>query len=210
MAFKCSCFISYPHNAGKSVDAFVTRLKEELTDRFAQFVPDPIITDHDFLTGANFNKAIAQTICESACLLVVYMPIYQRKPFCLQEYTAMERLQVERYKALQQDLSAKFGMILPLVYSGEESKIPKWISQHINYKNISEFTIADPKAVFDQPDFQAWLVKIANMVDSLYNAFPASPTHPCLTCGTYALPDEQDAAVTAKLNIPNAPTESFR
>jgi hypothetical protein len=210
MAFKCACFISYPHNAGKSVDTFVGRLKEELQDRFAQFVTDPIVTDHDFQTGANFNKAIAQKICESACLLVVYMPVYQRKPFCLQEYTAMELLQAERYNALQQDLSAQYGMILPLVYTGEESKIPEWISKHINYKNISKFTIADPEAVFDQHDFREWLVKIANMVDSLYNAFQASPTDPCQTCGTYALPDEQHAAVTAKLNIPKAPTESFR
>lgn len=210
MAFKYACFISYPHNAGKSVDAFVTRLKEELTDRLAQFVQGGIKTDHDFKTGANFNKAIAQTICESACLLVVYMPVYQRKRFCLQEYTAMERLEIERYQALQQDLSAQFGMILPLVYTGDESKIPKWISERINYKNISASTIADPQAVFDQPDFKAWLVSIANMVDSLYNAFQASPTDPCLACGTYALPEEQDAAITAKLNIPNAPTESFR
>jgi hypothetical protein len=210
MAFKCACFISYPHNAGKSVDTFVDRLKEELQDRFAQFVTDPIATDHDFPTGANFHKAIAQKICESACLLVVYMPVYQRKPFCLQEYTAMERLQVARYQALQQDLSGQFGMILPLVYTGEESKIPTWISEHINYKNISKFTIADPVAIFDQQDFQEWLVTIANMVDSLYNAFQASPTNPCQTCGAYALPDAEDAAIVAKLNIPKAPTESFR
>jgi hypothetical protein len=210
MAFTCACFISYPHNAGKSVEKFVGRLKEELQDRFAQFVTDPIVTDHDFPTGADFNKAIAQKICESACLLVVYMPVYQRKPFCLQEYTAMERLQVERYQALQQDLSGQFGMILPLVYTGEENKIPEWIRKKINYMNISKFTIADPIVVFDDPDFQQWLVKIANMVDSLYNAFQASPTNPCQTCGKYALPDEDDAAVVAKLNIPKSATESFR
>jgi hypothetical protein len=210
MAFKCACFISYPHNAGKSVDKFVARLKEELQDRFAQFVTDPIVTDHDFPTGANFNKAIAQKICESACLLVVYMPVYQRKPFCIQEYTAMERLEAERYRALQQDLSGQFGMILPLVYTGEENKIPNWISEHINYKNISQFTLADPVAVFDQQDFQAWLLKIANMVDSLYNVFQASPNNPCLICGTYSLPDAQDAAVVKKLNIPTSAPESFR
>jgi TIR domain-containing protein len=209
MAFKCACFISYPHNAGKSVDKFVARLKEELEDRFAQFVTDPVRTDHDFPTGANFNKAIAQTICESACLLVVYMPVYQRKPFCLQEYAAMEQLQGKRYDALQQDLSAKFGMILPLVYTGEEEKIPEWISKHINYKNISKFTTSDPVTVFDQQEFKEWLVKIANLVDSLYNAFDAAHTNPCQTCGTYALPDEQDPNVTVKLNT-KPPTESFR
>jgi hypothetical protein len=210
MSFKCACFISYPHNAGKSVDRFVGRLKEELQDRLAQFVTDPIVTDHDFPTGVNFHSAIARTICESACLLVVYMPVYQRKAFCIQEYTAMERLEADRYKALQQNLSGQFGMILPLVYAGEEHKIPTWISQHINYKNISELTLADPEAVFDQEDFQKWMVQIANMVDSLYDAFQASPTNPCLTCGTYVLPDAADAAVVAKLNVPRAPTESFR
>jgi hypothetical protein len=210
MAFKHPCFISYPHNAGKSVDTFVTLLKEELANVFARFVPGKIITDHDFLTGADFNKAIAQAICESACLLVIYMPVYRRKVFCLQEYTAMEGLQVARYEALQQDLSARFGMILPLVYTGEEDKIPGWISQHINYKNISEFTIAGPEAVFDQRDFKVWLNKIANMVDSLYDAFEELPVHPCVTCGDYDLPDEQHPNVKAKLSIPKAATESFR
>jgi hypothetical protein len=210
MAFSCSCFISYPHNAGKSADAFVTRLKEELADRLAQFVTDPIRTDHDFPTGANYNKAIAQSICQSACLLVVYMPVYQRKPFCIQEYTAMERLEVERYQALQKDLSAQFGMIVPLVYTGEEHKIPQWISKQRNYKNISKFTVADPVAVFDQPDFQQWLMEIADMIDSLYDAFKKSPTNPCLACNAYMLPAEDSPEVTAKLNIPVAPTESFR
>lgn len=210
MAFKCACFISYPHNAGKSVDKFVTRLKEELQDRFAQFVTDPIRTDHDFETGANFNRAIAQSICESACLLVVYMPVYQRKTFCLQEYTAMERLQAERYTALQNDLSAQFGMILPLVYTGQEDKIPDWISGRINYKNISKFTISDPVMVFDQQDFKEWMVRIANLVDSLYNVFQGTSTNPCRTRSTYALPAETDPDVAVKLNIPKAPTESFR
>jgi TIR domain len=210
MTFKCACFISYPHNAGKSVDKFVNRLKEELQDRVAQFVTDPIATDHDFMTGADFNKAIAQKICESACLVVVYMPVYQRKTFCLQEYIAMERLQQERYQVLKNDLSGQFGMILPLVYTGEEQKIPMWISKHINYKNISKFTISDPVIVFDQPDFKEWLVDVANMIDSLYNAFQAAAVNPCTTCGSYVLPDETDPDIANRLNIPKVAPETFR
>jgi hypothetical protein len=211
MPFSCSCFISYPHNAGKSVDAFVTRLKEELEDRLGPFVPNVVVkTDHDFLTGADFNKAIAQWICRSACLLVVYMPVYQRKTFCLQEYTAMERLEVERYKALQQDLSAQFGMIVPLVYTGEEHNIPTWISKKRNYKNIREHTVAGPQNVFKQKDFKAWLGTIAQMIHNLQTTFDASPANPCLACNTYALPAGDDPEVAAKLNIPVAPTESFR
>jgi hypothetical protein len=209
MAFKSACFISYPHNAGKSVDAFVTRLKIELQDRFAQFVSDPIVTDHDFETGADFHRKIAQSICESACLLVVYMPVYQRKPFCIQEYTAMQQLQVKRYGALGPSSPTPIGMILPLVYTGQ-AKIPKWISDEINYKDISQFTISDPLAVFDRDDFKQWLVQIANLVDSLYNMFQGASPSPCQTCGVYALPAETDPDVTTKLNVPTAPPESFR
>jgi hypothetical protein len=208
MAFKCACFISYPHNAGKSVDKFVTRLKEELQDRFAQFVTDPIVTDHDFLTGADFNKAIAQRICESACLLVVYMPVYQRKTFCLQEYTAMERLQAVRYQALKADLSAQFGMILPLIYTGDDATIPEWISKHINYRNIRDFTVSDPLTVFDDASFKEWIVKIANLVNSLYNTFQG--TNLGSPCGGYKLPDETDPDVTKKLTVPTQPPEPFR
>jgi hypothetical protein len=46
-------------------------------------------------------------------------------------------------------------MILPL-FTPATSKIPKWISDHINYKNISEFTIADHGKLFDQRDFE-WI-----------------------------------------------------
>jgi hypothetical protein len=210
MAFKNSCFISYPHNAGKSVDAFVDRLKLELADHLAQFVSNPIRTDHDFGTGVEFHPAIANEICESACLLVVYVPIYQRKAFCLREYAAMEELQAKRYAALQRNLSAQFGMILPLVFTGSEDKIPDWIKTHINYKDISKSTIAGPLAVFDTDDFKAWLGKIANMVDDLFDAFQGSPIHPCASCATYALPDETADVVKSRLKVPDAATESFR
>lgn len=210
MAFKCACFISYPHNAGKSVDKFVTRLKEELSDRFAQFVPDPIVTDHDFDTGADFHRKIARSLCESACLVVVYMPVYQRKEFCIREYIAMERLQARRYGKLPAGDEDPIGMILPIIYTGEESKIPEWISGKINYKDISKFTISDPLAVFDETDFQQWLVRIANLVDSLYNRFQAAGTNPSQVCGEHALPDPADPDVAARLNVLTKPPESFR
>lgn len=210
MAFKCACFISYPHNAGKSVDKFVARLKEELADRCAQFVPDPIVTDHDFETGADFHARIAKRLCESACLIAVYMPVYQRKPFCIQEYVAMERLQAQRYGAVPVDPADHIGMILPIIYTGEESKIPGWIRDRINYKDISKFTISDPLAVFEQHDFQTWLVKTADLVDTLYNTFQAASANPSQLCAGHALPDPADPDVKDRLNVPTEPPESFR
>src|SRR5258706_8396489 len=91
-----------------------------------------------------------QTCALPICLLVVYVPVYQRKAFCLQEYTAMERIQRLRYEELKKDLSGKLGMILPLVYTGEDAKIPAWISGRINYKSISQFTVSGPETVFEQ------------------------------------------------------------
>lgn len=217
MAFKSACFISYPHNAGKSVDRFVTRLKDELQDRIAQFVTDPIVTDHDFPTGADFHAKIAKSICESACLIVVYMPVYQRKPFCVQEYIAMERLQANRYNKLQLGAADQIGMILPIVYAGGErktpgwqSKIPAWVSDKINYKDITLFTISDPLAVFDQTDFQNWLGDIANLVDSIYNTFQKAGANPTQVCGGHTLPDPADPDVQARLNIPTRPPDPFR
>ena len=209
MAFKKACFISYPHNAGKSVDSFVERLKDELKDRLAQFVSDPVVTDHDFPIGANFNKAIAKAICESACLLVVYMPVYERKTFCIQEYIAMERHQKNRYRTLNRDLSDQLGMILPLVYTGQENRIPVWISQKINYRNISQATIADPVSIFETEDFKKWLVDVAQLIDGLYNAFKLAGNL-CAGCDTDILPDPDGEDVQARLNVPKQPLEAFR
>lgn len=209
MAFGTACFISYPHNAGKSVDAFVTRLKEELQDRVAAVVPGPVVTDHDFMTGADFNKAIAKAICESACLLVVYMPVYERKAFCIQEYVAMERHQASRYEKLERDLSDRLGMVIPLVYTGQEARIPAWISKKINYKNISKDTIADPVGIFDKQDFKQWLVSVADLIDQLYDEFKSAGGL-CTSCGDDRLPDEEDTEVQARLNKPTQPTETFR
>lgn len=209
MAFGKACFISYPHNAGKSVDAFVTRLKVELQDRVAQVVAGDVVTDHDFMTGADFNKAIAKAICESACLIVVYMPVYERKAFCIQEYVAMERHQASRYQKLKRDLSGKLGMVIPLVYTGQEARIPAWISKQINYKNISKHTIADPVRIFDTQDFKQWLVEVADVIDQLYNEFKGAGNL-CTDCDTDTLPSETDQLVQARLNLPTQPTESFR
>ena len=209
MAFGKACFISYPHNAGKSVDTFVTRLKEELQDRVAQFVPDPVVSDHDFMTGADFNKAIAEAICQSACLIVVYMPVYERKAFCIQEYVAMERHEASRYVKLQRNLSNQLGMVIPLVYTGQAARIPAWISKKINYKDISKDTIADPMRIFETQDFKQWLVDVAGVINDLYDELKATG-NVCSGCNGDTLPDEQDQEVRARLNLPTQPTESFR
>ena len=94
-------FISHP-NAERAL-TFVETVERELEDR--PLSSSRIPSRRTMIsTGANFNR-YRQTICERLPARAG-MPVY-RSAFCLQEYRDGTP-QVERYKALQQDLSAQF------------------------------------------------------------------------------------------------------
>ena len=97
MPFKPACFVSYCHGQGDLVKQFIEQLVKALKSYLDPYFDSCLFIDEERLKPAyRFNKALAKAICHSVCMIVVYMPKYERHPYCLQEYTAMEILEEKR------------------------------------------------------------------------------------------------------------------
>jgi len=119
MAFEYCCFISYPHGQENVlvpiVDDFVQGLKKELGAQDRR----PLWFDQVLTGGRQVDEAIDAGLCKSACMIMLYTPLYfdTEHTYCAQELKAMQDLEEERLKFLN-DKSA--GLIIPVILRGEK------------------------------------------------------------------------------------------
>src|SRR5690349_8199636 len=100
MPFKYSCFVSYCHGKEDLVKTFIRELKTALKQYLDAYLDEEVYIDEDRLQGGDFyNEKLAEAICQSVCMIVVYTPKYERHPYCLREYAAMEELELKRLQA---------------------------------------------------------------------------------------------------------------
>jgi len=123
------------------MNIFMREFRETLEGYIGILVPEGIYMDLDRLKpGYNFSKALATAICRSACMIVVYTPLYQEKPYCIQEFRAMQLLAEQRMPILRKnDLPSKnLSMIIPIVLRGDFQDLPTKIKE-IQYFDFSQF-----------------------------------------------------------------------
>lgn len=193
MPIRYSCFISYPHGQGELIKAFIERLKTELQNRTDFYLTYPPFHDENRLkAGYQFNEALAEAICESVCMIVVYMPKYEKSEYCLREYAAMEHLEQIRQRLLGSRLSPRFGMIIPIVLRSVEepngqANLPKWMTESRHYCNFSRYATGTDD-IFGNPDNVNEIEDIARVINDLYMALAELDADPCDECRDFKLP----------------------
>jgi hypothetical protein len=139
MPFKHPCFISYVRGDYGLVKVFMDQLVNGLNDYLEPYFKEPLYLDTKELKGGErFERKLAEAICRSVCMIVVYSPKYDTRNFCLREYRAMEILE-ERRLHLLGDRAQGRGLIIPIVLRGN---LPDKIKQNIQYHDFSSFTTA--------------------------------------------------------------------
>lgn len=194
MPIRYSCFISYPHGQGELLKQFIERLKTELQNRIDFYLNHPPYHDEARLRpGYRFNEALAQAICESVCMIVVYVPKYEKSEYCLREYAAMEDLERLRRQLLGDRLKPDLGMIIPVVLRcaeepGGQAKLPNWITESRQYSNFTKYATGTDD-IFGHPDNMDEIEKIARVIDELYVALSELDVDPCGECREFRIPD---------------------
>ncbi len=205
MPIRYSCFISYPHGQGTLIKKFVEQLKVELADRIDFYINCPLFLDEDRLKpGYRFNEALSKAICESVCMIVVYMPKYEKNSYCVREFAAMEQIERERLDRLGDRLQTPLGMIIPIIWrcveqDGQEM-LPGWITEGRQYWNVSRYAIGTDN-IFANTESVKRLEQIAQSIDTLYRALGTLEQDPCSGCGEFTIPGEnvvQDRIVAAR------------
>src|SRR5712692_4192213 len=143
MPFQYSCFISYAHGQEQLIRRFIDELQKALKSSLEPYLDQQVYIDEERPKAGNrFNPKIARALCESVCMILVYVPKYGQHSYCVREYAAMEWLEEQRRALLGKKLPAERGFIIPIVLRGRHEDLPPKLKGHIHYADFSRYTTA--------------------------------------------------------------------
>lgn len=187
--FQYACFISYSHGQNDLVRGFMDQFTAALGDELETLVDLPIYLDKLRLQpGFLFNEALAEALCRSVCMVAVYTPVYETKPYCGREYEAMVRLETRRRKLA--GLAGEQGLIIPVVLRGFDH-LPVRLKGQRQAEDFSQFTLAD-RQIRRNPKFGRKVQAIAQQIYAHYRALQPVEAHACYECEAFKLPPEHE------------------
>lgn len=198
MSIKYSCFISYPHpqeEGNEILKKFMEQLKKDLRAALGLYFKDKgVYMDDLHSAGDDFENRIAEAICQSICMIVVFAPIYTESLYCLREFCAMENVEEKRKQKLGIKFDRKKRMIIPIILRGNPDDLPHKI-KNIHYYDFSQFTLESLKI---SKKNKALIENIAKVIHEHYKNIKdiyRDETHDETNdeCKTFLLPSENEA-----------------
>jgi len=189
MGFEWACFISYPHVAGDMVKGFAEQLYHALENEIgAYFDHQPVFIDKLRLKpGFEWERELAKALCKSVCMIVVYVPTYQDKIYCLREFLAMESIVNKRRKMLGQNYPGSHRMIIPFLLRGDPNDLPPKIKT-IQYCDFTKFTTATS----DMTKLTEFTEAIKSIVEEIYKVYEEIKNLDVEDCDSFEAPSEKE------------------
>jgi len=191
MPFEYSCFISYRHYTEDLGVSFINEFYEALSGEVEPLTGKKVFIDKERLKPAyKYNEVLAESLCRSACLIVIFSPTYfdMDHTYCAREYKAMEKLEKERLKLLVNPSKPKLSLIIPVIFRGGD-QLPSKIKNRIHYADFQNFSMIGPK----MQKHRNFVPKIREIADYIYNCCLAFDSlDPCRNCSGFALPKDRD------------------
>lgn len=171
------------------IRGFISEFKENLDSSLEVYFDEGVYVDEDRLNpGFKYNAALAKAICQSLCMVVVYIPKYERHEYCRKEFAAMEYLEKKRFCSIDDRKMSEFGMIIPVILRGEKEDLPQKIAKNIHYADFSRWTTASDK-IEDDKDSIKEVEKIAKYVYKLYKSIETHCDDIFYDCESFRIPD---------------------
>jgi hypothetical protein len=194
MAFKYSCFISYRRIDVELANVFVDSLERALRNYITPYAPNTrVFLDRNEMKGAAlFDPTLAQRICESVIMVMVYVPAYfdEEHRWCAREYQAMVELEAVRLAKLPGSARARqHGLIVPVVFRGA-SALPAEIKARRLYADFSKYSLAGKTDISRHRQYAQKIQDIADSFYEIWRDFQALSEDPCSMCNNFDLPDE--------------------
>jgi hypothetical protein len=197
MGFEYCCFISYSHNQGELPDRFINDLYKTLSGEIGALTSEinTCCVDWDRLRGGDFyNEIISKSICRSVCMIMVYTPTYfdRNHMYCAREFKAMEKIESKRLRLIG-ELSGNHGLIIPIVYRGENYIYP-YIKSKRQYYNFSGYFPGrnGENSLLSHPTYGPQLKEIAEYIYERYLLLK-DLWNVSLRCRNFKLPSEKEA-----------------
>ena len=198
---KHACFISYPHGQTRLEYLFLRALKQALEGYLSPYnlgiECEIVYYDEERLKpGYRYNEALAQAICESACMVVIFSEKYESREYCLREFMAMEQIEEKRRQLAGAMYDRKMGMIVPLFIGGDELELPSKIRDNIHYCDLRPFFLLNS---WRRIKFQEFIKVVAEEIKDHYKNLQQlysqqfNSEGSIINCNSYNLPDGDSA-----------------
>ena len=204
MPLKYACFISYAHCKGKHVGPLIQAIHDELMSQLAMHCAEEVYLDSArLLPGYEYNEALAAAICQSACMVVAYAPIYAHRDYCRREFAAMEQL-VKRRKILLGPHAHGHRFIIPLVLAGDIASLPDRLKRTTQACDISTFTL-NSRRLTNNTKFSEALKPVCQGILAAFNLLKNNQAQMdiAMDCADFSLPSTATSwAAIAPLPFP--------
>lgn len=165
-----ACFISYRHPAAKGgrEEKLIGHVVKAITDHVQMYTHDHEVyfDDKRLVPGYQYDEKLAEAICRSACMIIVYWPSYLESDYCKKEIEAMLEIEDRRRQLLGADLHG-CRLLIPVILRGKFEELPERVTrdcQYLDYKAQAvkpDFNIGDDDKMSDE------LYRIAEYIKSL-------------------------------------------
>jgi hypothetical protein len=198
MPVKYSCFISYTSGWTAEYTRLIDAIESQLKEKIQYYLNiEPWRYSTAEAIGANFQQVIPARLCESVCMVVLYVPSYELSEICIREFAAMEDIESARLALLAPPPGTEYPMIIPIILRKRaKDKVPDWIKRSRNYLDLSSYITPD-KELLDALDVPACKRRFEEIAENMLEVFDALVNHqpdPCQNCSP-TLPPVHDARV---------------
>ena len=189
MAFEFCCFISYPHGQENVLVPIVNDFVDGLKREIGALDRRPLWFDQVLTGGRRIDDAIGSGLCKSACMIMLYTPLYfdEEHVYCARELKAMQELEEERLRTLQ---DKSFGLIIPVILRGEK-RFPEAMKKGKFY-DFTKFLFNSPSDKIREK-YAAQIAEIAAYIIERCDALEAAEKDPAHNCDAYPLPSIEAA-----------------
>jgi hypothetical protein len=204
-----ACFISYRHpaTAGGREEKLIRHVVKAISDHVQMYTHEHQVyfDEMRLVPGYQYEERLAEAICRSACMVVVYWPSYLESDYCRKEIRAMLDIE-ERRKRCLGGLLQGCRLFIPVILRGKFEDLPEDIRagcQYLDYKAQAtkpDVNIGDDEAMSER------LYTVAEYIKSLCDKMKGERAALFAGCGTFVFPD---ALTPGLLDISVAPPQPF-
>jgi len=201
------CFISYRHpaSANNREEKMIKHVFQAVRDHLEMYTHEHgVYFDVPRLKpGYQYEERLAQALCRSACMVIVYWPSYLESDYCKKEIRTMLEIEQRRRIVMGNALHG-CRLFVPIILRGKFEELPGEITQNTQYLDYSVQSIRPDFNIGDDPTMSAQLYDIAAYVKDLCSKMKTYGTELFGGCDSYAF-----QAQPGGLAIASAPPQEF-
>lgn len=165
-----ACFISYRHPAaeGSREAKLIAHVCKAISDHVQMYTHkhEVYFDQKRLVPGYQYDECLAEAICRSACMVVVYWPAYLESDYCRKELEAMLAIEARRRQALGNQLHG-CRLFIPLIVRGRVEDLPEAVRQGCQYLDYSRQATNPNFNIGDDEETSKRLFEIADYIKSL-------------------------------------------